>query len=208
MTVSEVKKILRIKVRAMERAMTPDEKEKSAREIFIQVTNLLEYKKAKCVFCFVGTNREIDTKPILLDIIRHGKNLCIPLCIDKGIMEARLIHSLSELKSGSYGILEPPASAPFVEPSRIDLSIIPCLSCDQAGNRLGQGGGYYDRFFANLSNKAIMLARENLMLDHIPKEPFDLSFPMVVTEKGVYRDGIFDISYASERIAFGKGKIS
>ena len=63
----------------------------------------------------------------------------------------------------------------------------PCLSCDRQGNRLGQGGGYYDRFFARYHGPAALLCREKLVSEEIPVEPHDKRFELIVTENAVYR---------------------
>ncbi len=56
-----------------------------------------EYQEAQTVFCFVGTDREIDTRPILEDALAAGKTLCVPLCTEPGRMESRQITDLSQL---------------------------------------------------------------------------------------------------------------
>lgn len=103
-----------------------------------------EYRRAQSLFCFVSTTREIDTTPILLDALHSGKTLCVPLCVDDGIMEPRQITSLDQLHRGAYGVLEPEEDTPKMTLDQVDLSIIPCVSCDRLGHRLGQDTGFYD----------------------------------------------------------------
>lgn len=186
---SESKKQLRALVRARERQLPEEYRSDCARRITRLVMDLPEYRQARCVFCFVGTRREIDTTALLRDILAGGKRLCVPLCVGDGIMQLKEITALEQLSPGAYGILEPPESAGTVPLDQVDLSIIPCLSCDHQGRRLGQGGGYYDRMFASGTDRTVMLCRERLMLGSIPTEPLDRVFPLVVTETGVYRDG-------------------
>ena len=77
-----------------------------------------EYNAADTVFCFVGTETEINTAPFLEQALWDGKTVAVPLCIGKRIMQARQIFSLSDLKPGYYGIPEPdPLSSPLVDPS-------------------------------------------------------------------------------------------
>ena len=80
---------------------------------------------------------------------------------------------------------------------QVDLSIIPCVSCDRLGHRLGQGTGFYDRFFAGNPENAAMLCRESLLRTIIPREPHDVVFPLVITEFGVYRKGVLDLGRRS-----------
>ena len=111
--------------------------------------SLPEYREAKSVFCFVGTDHEINTTPFLERVLADGKELCVPLCVGKHEMQARHITSLSQLKPGFYGLLEPdPDSGVTVGPRTIDLAVIPCVSCSHDGARLGHGGGFYDVYFS------------------------------------------------------------
>lgn len=141
------------------------------------------YRQAKTIFCFVSHGKEPDTYPFLEKVLADGKTLCVPLCKAQGEMDAKEIRSLSELQPGAYGIPEPPADAPTLFPSQIDLAVIPCLAATRNGKRLGKGGGYYDRFLAAYTGKAVLLCPERLILDHIPIEAHDILLPWVITEK-------------------------
>ena len=150
---------------------------------------LPEYRNAQTVFCFVSVRREINTFPVLQDILSSGKTLCVPLCVDKGIMEPRLVTDLSQLQTGRYGLLEPSCDAPLVDVDDIDFAILPCTTCNHAGQRLGKGGGYYDRFLSHYRGGTVMLCREKLIREEIPVEPHDYPVPWVLTERGLYEDG-------------------
>lgn len=191
MTIAEEKKELRRRVRAQERELSPRYKEQSAAAIAALVCALPDYRDADTVFCFVGTAREIDTRAILNDALKRGKRLCLPLCTaEPGIMELRAVESLDRLVQGAYGILEPAPECPRLMPVEVDFAVLPCLSCSRAGHRLGQGGGYYDRFLAAYRGSAVLLCREQLLREDIPVEPHDMPVPWVVTEIGLYEDGV------------------
>ena len=100
-------------------------------------------------------------------------------------MSARRILSLDELKSGAYGIPEPSSGAPEIPPDGISLVIVPALSCDRNGYRLGYGGGYYDRFLARTRAVAAALCAESRLTDELPREPFDLPCNYIITERQV-----------------------
>lgn len=170
----------------MERELDPAYKKAADARIVERICTLPEYQGAETVFCFVGTAREIDTTALLKDILARGKKLLVPLCTAPGIMELREITSLSQLEAGAYGILEPRPDTPRVDKSEVDFSIIPCVSCDRQGHRLGQGGGYYDRFFEDCSVPTVLVCREALMHERIPLEEHDVVFGTIVTEQAVY----------------------
>jgi len=190
MTRKEEKQRLRAVIRREEQALGAKYKAASSAAICAHIMGMPEYRDAETVFCFIGRANEIDTTPLLKDALATGKQLCVPLCVDKGIMELRQITDLSQLISGSYGIQEPPTDAPSVAIDDVDLSIIPCLTCDHGGKRLGQGGGYYDRFLSSYRAAAVMVCRERLIREELPVEPHDMPIPWVVTENGLYEDGI------------------
>lgn len=183
---NEEKSALRRQVLAAERAMTPQEKAAADAAIRQHVLALPSYRCARTVMAFVGRDDEIDTRPLLSAILAAGKRLCVPLCVAAGEMECREIGSLDELQKGSYGILEPPADAPRVPPEDIDLVLVPCVTCDHDGHRLGRGGGYYDRFLAAYTGSTALLARETLTRHPIPQHPHDRVVKPVVTDDGVF----------------------
>ncbi len=151
---------------------------------------LNEYKKAKCVFCYVGKASEIDTLSILNDVLKSGKILCVPYCTknQKGekIMQARQIKAISELKIGAYGILEPSENAKVINSSEIDIIAVPCLAADIKGARLGYGAGYYDKFLTHTRNdvEKVVLCRDAFLqeIDVIPMQIHDIRMDIVITE--------------------------
>ncbi len=154
-------------------------------EIFRRAVSLPEYQKAKTVFCFVGTEGEINTTLLLEKILYDGKRLGVPLCREKGVMEVREIHGLDELCPGAYGIPEPKEQSRRIEAKEIDLAFIPYLTCGKNGTRLGHGGGYYDRYLAQTDFTRAALCRSRLMGDQIPAGQYDCVMDLIVSEEAV-----------------------
>lgn len=190
MTKQEEKQQLRRTMQRLEQELTDRYKADSSRTIAAHLLAMPEYQEAHTVFCFVGTAHELDTRAILTDALNAGKRLCVPLCVETGIMELREITSLDQLSPGAYGILEPPADAPNIGVDDIDFAILPCTTCDHYGHRLGRGGGYYDRFLSHYRGGTVLLCREKLIREEIPLEPHDYPVPWVLTERALYEDGI------------------
>lgn len=143
------------------------------------------YKNARTMFCYIGTDREIDTKALLLAALADGKRLALPLCVGKGIMEAREIRSLDDLVNGKYDIPAPAAECPIVEPETFDLVIVPCSTGNEKGQRLGYGGGFYDRYLGKTTCPKVLLCRKQLVKEEIPVEKHDLIMDCLVTEDGL-----------------------
>jgi len=87
---------------------------------------------------------------------------------------------------GVFGILEP-AGSEIVEPGSIDFVLVPARGFDRSGNRLGRGGGYYDRYMSHPDFHAIRcgIAFAAQVLDAIPHDAHDLPVHILVTEEGV-----------------------
>jgi 5-formyltetrahydrofolate cyclo-ligase len=106
-------------------------------------------------------------------------------------MEARLITSARDIDSGerAFGLREPKQSCPLAMPEEIDLVIVPCLSADPYGNRLGYGGGYYDRYLKQIRGEAVTIAvcREELLAMTLPSGPNDVKAKYYATESGIHQ---------------------
>lgn len=190
MTKQEEKQRLRRTIRGLGEALSPRYLEASGRAIAAHLLAMPEYRAAGTVFCFAGHWREVDTRPILEDALASGKTLCVPLCLAPGEMELRRITALDQLLPGAFGIPEPPADSDPLEIDEVDFAVLPCVTCDRAGRRLGHGGGYYDRFLSRYRGGAVLLCREKLLREEIPLEPHDYPVPWVLTERGLYEDGV------------------
>jgi 5-formyltetrahydrofolate cyclo-ligase len=98
-------------------------------------------------------------------------------------MEARTIKDLSELSESSYHLREPLSSVCVIPPEALDFIIVPALTFDSAGYRLGRGGGYYDRYLLKTNAFTAGIARERLICEAVPREAHDVPVRCVVTEK-------------------------
>lgn len=143
------------------------------------------YRNARTMFCYIGTDREIDTKALLLRVLADGKRLALPLCVGKGIMEAREIHSLDDLVSGKFGIPAPGEHCPIIAPEEFDLVIVPCSTGNEKGQRLGYGGGFYDRYLEKTHCPKVLLCRKALAKSEIPVEEHDLVMDYFTSEDGM-----------------------
>lgn len=174
--------MLRKRYLAERTALSAGQKQGIDRAITENVLQSALYRDAACVFCYVSTAEEIDTRAILEAALRDGKTVCVPLCGKGGSMSARKITALSDLQAGHYGILEPSDTAQEIAPTAVDLILAPALACDREGYRLGYGGGYYDRFLARTSAVCAALCAETRLVNALPAEPFDRRCGYIFTE--------------------------
>jgi 5-formyltetrahydrofolate cyclo-ligase len=163
-----------------------DEKylEKTNKIIYDTVSVLPEVIKADKVFIFCSMDREIDTRRLIDFFLKSGKSVALPVCINDKDMVFNEIKPGDRLKTGMYGLLEPPDGAAEAEVTESSVIITPSLTFDRQGYRMGKGKGYYDRWLDRHKIFSIGLARELLLVDEVPREPFDARVDCLVTENG------------------------
>ncbi len=182
LNIKQQKELLRRQIHQAEKLLDASYISQAGDAICTRLLSLPRYQTASAVFCFAGMPGEIPTELFLSQALTDGKCVCVPLCRGKGIMELRQIFSLSDLTPGFYGIPEPGPTSPLLHPKDISFAVIPCLTCNMEGERLGRGGGYYDRFLAGYEGFAVMVCADRLVKDRIPSEQHDIRVPNVMTE--------------------------
>ena len=153
--------------------------------LFIQVTSMDAFTKARNIMMYCSVEREPDTRAIANAAFSAGKTVAFPFCYRGGEMDARIVRSIDELSPAMLGIPAPPGAAPVIAPGDLDLVLVPALAFDRAGYRLGYGGGYYDRYLIGIPAVTIGLARKLLIRASLPREPHDIAVEYVVTECGI-----------------------
>jgi 5-formyltetrahydrofolate cyclo-ligase len=150
------------------------------------LTQLPQYRQAGSVLLYYSMGREPDTLAIARETLRLGKTLAFPVSDASGIMHAHVVRDLDDMTPGRFGIIAPPPDSPVLPPEEIDLIIVPAMTFDVGGYRLGRGGGYYDRYLLTANNAYTAgLCRERLLLDSVPCESHDIPAAAVVTEQRV-----------------------
>lgn len=148
--------------------------------IICKLKNNPTFINAKTIGIYVSFKNEVDTRNLIKEIVAV-KNVCVPK-VNNNMMDFFQISSFDELKEGYYGILEP-ISDKKIAKEDIDLLIIPMVAYDKYNNRLGYGGGFYDRYLANYSGKTIGLAFSFQKVEMLPTETFDLPIATIINEK-------------------------
>ena len=113
-----------------------------------------EFQKAKIILFYASFNGEVKTFEMMNEAQKLGKTIGLPrISEDKGgILPVSVVSLAHDLEQGDYGIKQPKSDpAKVLNKDSLDLVIVPGIAFDQNNNRLGRGGGYYDRFLAELS---------------------------------------------------------
>jgi 5-formyltetrahydrofolate cyclo-ligase len=176
------KEDLRQRMRARRRGIDPRARARRAALLAEAVRANPAYAGAACVMAFVGVRDEPDTTPMLTAVLADGKRLALPRT-GRGEMHAVEVTASTALEPSQFGIPEPPAGLPVLEPAVVGVVIVPGLAFDRDGYRVGYGGGFYDRYLALLpvGTPTIGVCFAEQMVDRVPREPFDLPVTIVLS---------------------------
>ncbi len=177
------KKALREQLRRAMSALTPAERETSDEKLFARFLALPQVEAAETILLFYGLWGEPDTKALLAPLLARGKRVLLPCCRPGYRLEARQVSEDTALVPGVWNIPEPPEDAPLLEKDEIDLILVPNLCCDRFGIRLGQGGGYYDRYLEHFGGLTVSLCRGAFLQPSLPREAHDVPIQVVLTEE-------------------------
>lgn len=185
----EAKKQLRKKIIEARLELSPEEVTAKSEKIIRKLVSLPVYRQAGTIMTYVAFNNEVETRGLIKHSLAEGKKVYVPVTRTK---EKRLvpaeIFGLEDLVPGTWGILEPkPECLRPRDPRDIDLVVVPGVAFDKEGNRLGYGGGYYDRFLSKLRGDCcfVALCYQLQIRDEVYTEVHDQPVHMVITEEQV-----------------------
>jgi len=150
------------------------------------------YKEAAVIYPYLAYNQEIVTRTLIEQAWKDGKAVAVPKCYENNRMEFHRIYSFNDVEPGMYDIPEP-IGGEIIEDKEA-LILMPGLAFDGDFNRIGYGGGYYDRYLERKQNCRfikVAFAYEFQLLEHIETDDHDYKVDMIITDKGcMYSKGI------------------
>ena len=185
-TTTAEKAELRRRARQYLRELSPQARRASDDALFARFLALPQVEAADTLLLYHGMGGEPDTARLLPALWARGKAVCLPRCLPGHGLEARLVRPDSALIPHPYGMLEPGEDCPLVGKDAIGLVLVPGLAFDPSGGRLGQGGGYYDRYLPQTKAFTVALCRSCFLLDAVPREEHDAPVDLVLTEEETF----------------------
>lgn len=184
------KKELRQHLRQVIAGVSPEQLHARSHLVCSQLISSREYSRAEIVMVFLSLPNEIDTSPLVLDAWRARKRVLAPrVSWEQRRMLPIEIRSLSDdISESPIGIREPQQGMP-IPVGEIDLVLVPGLGFDRAGNRIGRGRGFYDRFLAHPDFRGIAcgLAMAEQLVAEVPTDELDMRVDMLVTDQETIR---------------------
>lgn len=181
------KSVVRTAMRRLRQGLHPAERQERSRRVAEHLWGLEAFVQRERVLFYAAQGDEVDTLPILTRWVAEGRRAIFPR-VEGGEMILVEVSSLTDLCPGYRGLLEPrPGGGRAIPPEQVEVALVPGLAFDLKGNRLGQGGGHYDRVLARLSpaSMTIGLAFEFQVLERLPVEVHDVPVDLIVTERRV-----------------------
>ena len=179
---------LRAKYRAIRENMDPELKLKLDASIQSRLLALREYASAHTIFTYVSKPIEVDTISLIQAAHLNHKKVAVPRCVPGTYeMEFYYISSLNDLEPGMFGVLEPVVSRCERVEHFQGLCIVPGLSFDAQGYRLGYGKGYYDRFLSNFHGITVGICYNRCVQWNLPHGYYDRPVDYLITEKYIRR---------------------
>ena len=187
---------LRRELRARRRVLTPVDQGRAAQRLAAHLASLRYFRLARRVALYLPNDGEIDPVQVMGRLWRMGRRVYLPVL-------SRLKHDRlwfapydpgTPLRANRFGILEPALPARhWVRAPGLDLVLMPLVAFDAGGNRLGMGGGFYDKSLAFLRHRGawhkpqlVGLAHEFQRVAALAPQPWDVPLHAVVTDRAVY----------------------
>jgi 5-formyltetrahydrofolate cyclo-ligase len=168
-------------------AEAPAESPARARACQERLLELPELASCRTVALYSACDHEVPLELATAALRARGLAIVLPRVVGPELELHRA--EPGELVRGAFGLLEPAADAPAVPVEAVDLFAVPGVAFDRAGNRLGRGGGHYDRLLslARADARRVGLCYGERLLDELPIDEWDIPMCVVVTEGEVVR---------------------
>lgn len=181
------KKELRKYIRNLRKSLSPDERHLKSTEIAERLFSLDVYQEAKAIMAYASYGSEVETSLIISKAMSDGKMVSLPKVEGDFML---FIENNENIKlAPGYANIPEPEDGDIFDPEKFEGSILmlmPGVGFDPDRNRIGQGGGFYDRFLATHKNiKTVAVSFDCQIVEHIITEATDMKPDFIVTESRV-----------------------
>ena len=179
--------------RRLRAALSPQQLETAMNALAENILPLEVYRRAQRVAVYFAVNGEISLDPVIDDALARGKHVYLPN-LDQKTLRFSPYFREQKMRINKFRLPEPDVDeAEMLAPDELDLVLAPLVVFDENRNRIGMGGGFYDRSFAMRKNPQVTtpvligVAHESQKVDEILPESWDVRLDMVVTDRAIYR---------------------
>ena len=185
------KKEIRARMKAQKAALTPDYVADYSARVTERFTAQPFYRDAKVLYAYLTFTEELRTDGLIRRAWADGKRVAVPRVLGKGVMEFYYIDSFDGFVRSAFGVPEPPEDPARLADEDDVLLLMPGLAFDRAHNRVGYGGGFYDRYLERLHAAGARIFKPALaygfqIVDRIPADPYDIRVDAVLTADEIF----------------------
>ena len=163
--------------------LTEGEKAAASAAVCARLSALPQYQQARSIMAFLHMPDEVSLDGLIQQALADGKEVYVPVCVDKHRIEGRRLYTLEQAVCGAYGIRTAPPDNPRIEADELDVIFVPGLAFDARGGRLGYGAGYYDRYLARTRCPRYGLAFSTQIVGDVCASTWDEPMDGVITER-------------------------
>lgn len=182
----QAKRMLREQMKTRLTAIAPADAAAWSAQVCARIVGSEIFRRAGVVMLFASLPGEVDLRPVAAQTRRVGKRFCLPRAdwAAKRIVPAIVSDMDRDLIQRQYGIREPAPDAVAVPVSEVGLVLVPGLAFDLAGNRLGRGAGFFDRFLADpaLTGATCAAGFDIQVINSVPANDRDIPIQWVATQ--------------------------
>ncbi|MGD9108351.1 MAG: 5-formyltetrahydrofolate cyclo-ligase [Gammaproteobacteria bacterium] len=181
------RKQIRQAIKAKRAALTNAKRSAANHKIAQRIINSDLFKSSQHIACYMAKGAEVNLQEVIDAILASNKHCYLPLIRqDKSGLYFIEYFAGDNLQVGNFEILEPKFDKQkLIAPENLDLVLTPLVAFDMHGNRLGRGGGYYDRTFGFTSHPLLIgVAYACQQVLQIAAQPWDVKLHGVITEVG------------------------
>ena len=176
---------IRHEIAAKRKALETEWLETTSARVVENFQALAAFQSAKTVALYMAIGGEVNLETLFPTCWELGKRTCIPVFNERSkLYEMAEIAADTPCRTGRYGIREP-ISPSLVSMDQIDLIAVPGVAFDPHGNRLGRGGGYYDRLLDGFAGNAAAVAFDFQILPRTPTDAHDKPVQCIATESKI-----------------------
>ncbi|WP_115717301.1 5-formyltetrahydrofolate cyclo-ligase [Gallaecimonas mangrovi] len=176
--------------REQRRALSPQQQQNAATATAKHALTLPEVAKAKTLALYLANDGELDPEPLLHSLLAQAKSVLLPVLhpFHQGQLLFLRYRPGQDMSANRFGIPEPVLDVQQVVPTHaVDVVFTPLVAFDDAGHRLGMGGGFYDRTLERYQGPIIGLAHDCQQHPALPAESWDKPLGIIVTPKAIKR---------------------
>lgn len=174
---------MRNTMRSKRNALTAAQQANAALALINVVSVLPQWQDAKRVAFYCAFDGEISALPLAEHARLCSKQVYLPIITPEKTLRFGLWNETTKLDANTYGILQPHDDTMHLLATEMDIVFMPLVAWDNAGNRLGMGGGYYDRALAGAgSGLKVGLAHACQQVDYIEPQSWDVPMDYVATD--------------------------